>query len=81
MSKLVVIEFEVSTELKVGVLISIVDICSDDKSGEDTDSEELGIMFVSLVPISVMNIVPVLVNGWLVVMSELSDEVDFVAEP
>jgi hypothetical protein len=81
LSKLVVIEFEVSTELKVGVLISIVDICSDDKSGEDTDSEELGIMFVSLVPISVMNIVPVLVNGWLVVMSELSDEVDFVAEP
>ncbi len=81
MSKLVVIEFEVSTELKVGVLISIVDICFDDKSGEDTDSEELGIMFVSLVPISITNVVPVLVNDWLVVMSELSDEIDFVVEP
>jgi hypothetical protein len=81
LSKLVVIEFEVSTELKVGVLISIVDICFDDKSGEDTDSEELGIMFVSLVPISITNVVPVLVNDWLVVMSELSDEIDFVVEP
>jgi len=56
-SKVDVIQFELSSEVIVAALISMVGICSDEESDKDNVSDEFAIILVVVVPVSVKNAV------------------------